>query len=239
MRAALAAALACAGCFTTLDERELTGGTPSTCPVAGVALCDGFEGGVLAAAWARAVDTGTLAADGTRPYRGGGSLHARSAPTGGGELVRQDLSARVVAGGDFYARAYVYLPSPLPPTDFRLMAVQEGQMPFAGPGLFVSPEGKLEVQYPSAATVRSQTDAPVDRWWCLEWQLKDGAPGLSRVWLDGAELADLKSTAPTQAATPLVNQHVGLVIYTAPALPAHDWFFDEVILDGAPIGCTK
>jgi hypothetical protein len=119
------------------------------------------------------------------------------------------------------------------------MAVQNGQVPYAGPGLFVSPDGFFEVQLPGPSTMRSQTAAPVDRWFCLEWEVVDGAPGLVRVWLDGAELGDLHSTASTQVTSPLVNQHLGVVIYSAPALPAHDWFFDEAILDGARIGCAK
>ncbi len=76
--------------------------------------------------------------------------------------------------------------------------------------------------------------ADIGRWVCIEWLV---TPGSMTMWIDDAIVSGLDDVAWT---TPASANRVSLGLqYTSGDAAPIDLWLDEVIVDSAPIGCTK
>jgi hypothetical protein len=230
----------CAG-----DGGADSGVVPSQCPT-NVAFCDGFEAATLASHW----DSNNLmgpakySVDTTRAYRGTRSL----------KVHHDAIDAGVIASGavgetqsfpmsDFYVRVFMYVPSPLPGQNEAVIFSNQAAAPYTGVTLEIDDQGKLVTYNNIASPVlyqQSPVAMPLDRWVCVELEVLATASGYPRLWLDGAEVTALKVTQNLAGSPPIGSVQLGINIYKPPtAAPAHDVWYDEVIVDGTRVGCTK
>jgi len=218
---------------------------PSLCSIANVALCDGFEGDVLAyPPWLVVAHAGAVDIDRLRAYRGLRSIRFHTDPMPDTveprrhtELTEVDtIPPSLVA-----LRFFVYLPSPTPVAGWRLASMLDRADPNVGAMLFVTPEGRFDLVGAAGDEHLSSTTLPLDRWACLEWRLTRGPTGGSRLFLDGQEIPDLTLTntrVEPPAGVGLLG--VGLAFFgNANLQPAYDLWVDELIVDPAPIGCSR
>jgi hypothetical protein len=229
-------------------------GGDSRCASAGLALCEGFESGMLnQGRWHAATGIGdpgagsepTLTVDGTRPYRGRYGLRMRLGPTNQSIFVQAELTERsVIPTGQLFLRAFVWIPAGLVGLDGWLLSAVNPSFNYLSVNL--TPSGKLgysDTLGPSEVREESTTAMPTNRWACLEWQLVDStadgrADGAIHVWLDGTELAFQSNKGLVMR--PWVDGiGFGFQAQTAGPLPALDVFFDELAVDGQRIGCDK
>jgi hypothetical protein len=210
------------------------GRTPaSTCPLPSVFLCDGFEAGLVD--WGMSTQNSQVTIDDQRAYRGTHSLHVSSQPITTGSVYAR-LTHSGSPTGTAFMRAFMYLQGPLPRTDANLLQFAPSREILGGR---VYNGGDAHLSLFSDSLYPSQTASlmlPLDRWVCVEWQVVTGSSGTIRVWMDGGELSDLQ--LPVTGTLELGSFAIGFDdIY--PPLPRFDVWYDEIIVDGAPIGCTK
>jgi hypothetical protein len=232
-----------------LRQRDLAGaGLPdgalgSLCSVAHAALCDGFESpNIQLPPWNPIVLGAEVTIDGNRAFRGLQSLRVHTDAMGDASngYVRQGEVTETVAvpQPDLYARVFVYVPSPMPIGRFRLLGALQANGPNDGPQLACS-DGKLA--YDTTAGVAPSTTAlPLDRWFCLEWQVSVASSGELHVWLDDVEVSGLHTVGNTPPSPGIARFSMGAFYYgSMPPQPAYDFWFDEVVLDSARIGCAR
>ena len=244
--------------LTLTDEDQVTGDddaatdelaadadtpNPSLCTIAGLALCDGFEQPqVQSPPWFFVNIAASVTIDTQRFYRGTRSLHVRTEvepdpvqPTRQGELTQTDA----VPLDTLYGRVFMYVASPLPTWSFRILGLLQPNSPNLGPMLFVD-GGKLEVYPQSSTSLTSQTDLPLDRWFCLELKVVNAVAGEVQIWLDGVEVTDLHYNGDTTMNPPVGRFSIGTALFGDSAVrPAFDVWFDELGLDDQRIGCSR
>jgi hypothetical protein len=216
---------------------------PSTCATSTAALCDGFEDALDLTRWRVLTQGASVTLDGTRAYRGQQSVHVALSPGGVGANLWGLLSeSKTFPAAQLHLRAWLYLAAPLPSG-----TAHYGGLVQAGKDVFMlrTLDGALLLVDYASNVDRTSTTArlPVGRWVCVEWSVSNTAPSAGmtttelRAWLDGVEAGDVRFTT---AAAPVDELQLGLAFYGADAVqPAHDLWIDEVIVDGAPIGCDK
>ncbi len=215
---------------------------PSLCTIAGLALCDGFEQPqVQSPPWFFVNIAAAVTIDTERFYRGTRSLHVRTdaepdptRPTRQGEVTQTDA----VPLDTLYGRVFMYAASPLPMWSFRIWGLLQVDAPNLGPMLFVD-NGKIQV-YPPLAELSSQTDLPLDRWFCLEFKVVNAVAGEMQVWLDEVELTDLHYNGDTTMNPGVGRFSIGTALFGDTAQrPPFDVWFDELGLDDQRIGCSR
>jgi hypothetical protein len=144
---------------------------------------------------------------------------------------------------DFYVRAFMYVPSPLPAANEAVLFAIQSQAPYSQVSMELNTQAKVNTYNNVATPVvykASATAMPLDRWVCVEWEVLATASGSTRLWLDGTEVTDLEATQNLAASPAIDVLQIGMGVYQpSMALPAHDIWYDEVIVDGARVGCTK
>ncbi len=227
-------------------------GNPSLCATAGVKLCDGFEGGSIdLTKWGTRVEPkGMIGVDNTMAYRGGFSLHAHFGTTSfqgySGAEVREVIT---FPQDPVYIRAFMFLPSNLPPVDVQFMRVEQDGDPFGGLGLEVLPNRTLtnyDYNLPQKHfSMASAMKMPLGRWVCVEWRVAPltsmpdgGFAGETQVWLDGTELVDQRLSG-IAVSPPLLHAAIGMDCTAGSQVPPVDMWFDEIAIDDKPIGCAK
>jgi hypothetical protein len=210
---------------------------PSLCP-AGLLLCDGFESATVDSRWTTIATNGQLQPDDSRAFRGARSLHVhKPAITVAGTNTSDFLQAASPALTPFYMRGFVYLPSPAPQGFAIFMGSENG----SGGVDFVLQKGHVGINdwFSGGGTTDSTTAMPLDRWVCVELGIVPSAGKLDlRLWLDDTEINDARLPAvsiPTGAR----NFQVGFGTNNPPAMPAVDYWLDEVAVDGSQIGCSR
>jgi hypothetical protein len=220
-------------------------GGPSTCPLAGVIVCDGFETATLDARWVLSLSVGTATLDMSRAYRGTTSMHLHTNAANAGTTpvasirTRQGLSGGVT--GMLYARAWTYYVAPHPTTVFD-QALNFVDVDFVGVSLgwrngFVRSNDYKFLQSSISAT----TPLPLDRWVCLQLEVPSNIEGTTRILVDGVEVTDVTLTTPAgmpQGAADHIYFGLDWVTTTA-AMPATDAWFDEVIVSAQPTTCMQ
>jgi hypothetical protein len=214
---------------------------------AGLLFCDAFEATTLdLSKWARQFKgSGSVAIDSSRAYRGGGSLHVhvdQVAANGEGQATAAALPF-LEPQPTLYVRAFVYLPSPLPTDGADFLLLAQTAAPFGNLGVFFVAGNHLSLHdfvSPATAWHLSQGTFPLDRWFCIEWQVGT-SPGQTSIALDGSPVSDLQSIAFTPpTGNPLHRLNLELHFYKpANAVPAYDIWFDELAVSAGPIGCLR
>jgi hypothetical protein len=237
---ALADGGACGG-----DLQPCCGGT--TCDdgrVCGNGTCflfyDGFDG-TIAPSWTLTQEhNSSLAADGSRAFRGAGSLKVTaSAGAASWELV---YLSRPSSQSPLYARAFFWIPSTATlstTSDAQLMGyLDSNDAPYPSAGVSLSSSFRLGVYVNNwSATPASATAAtamPLDTWVCVEWSVRwDASPSVSLSAM-GAPIASL---TPAPLASPLDLSFIGFA--GPPPLAPLSFWIDELALDEHPIGCAR
>ncbi len=209
------------------------GPTPGTCE--GAFLCDGFESGTGGWSLVQQQNGGTVTVDSAHAHRGTQALHV-TAQAAGGESFAQLRQVDAVPRR-FYARVFVYQPSPAASGPAAFIAAQESGGAFRGTSLSLatgrpaltnwggSPDQYLEA--PSAL--------PTDRWVCVEWML-DGVAAATRTWVDGVEVAELHGTG--LATPPYGWFRLGLDVVVTPGVRYELWL-DDLYVGEQPVGCDQ
>jgi hypothetical protein len=253
VRSAIACLLA-AGCYDVSALQrgsdaavDLAGGdlgsgpTPSLCGGGAFVLCEGFESGAIGAPWTESTPSGQLTVDGAHVYRGAHALHVHTNAFAAGGAAHASLSETksfAQTGAKIYVRAFVYVPSPAPNADGVLMAAQQEVSPFHGEEVYLtSSKLRLLDNVPQTYTTHDGADPfPLDRWFCVEWAIDTSGP-TTTVSLDGNQ--EISSTDPNQPQPGLGGLAFGLQYYNQVAQGAVDIWLDELVVDGAPIGCDR
>jgi hypothetical protein len=213
------------------------------CASSTFALCEDFESGVLdARTWKVVQNKGTATIDTSRAARASkASVH-----------VHVDVGADTMVGlveaktfpalqTKLYARAYLYIPSAMATSLFtgdrhsRLIYVQ-GANPYGEYALGIWNGGLIQNHYsPTDDSQDTKMLPPFDRWFCLEYEL-DAAAGDVRAYLDDVEITALRHDGwPATAAASLM---FGVDRYGSFPV-AEDIWFDDLVVDGARIGCAR
>ncbi len=203
-------------------------------------LVENFEAGTLVARWTKTEELGTVVVDGTRPHRGSYALHAQSAATTSAveiqAMIGEGETFPELQGGGF-ARMFVYIATPGTVGGMQVLFEMQRQATSEGQQLGPLPDQTMHLyQYGTTPeqSLSSVTLTALDQWVCVEWQMLGGD---SRVWVNDVELPDLH----VQGLTPLVydNFIVGEFQFSSdPSEPAHELWFDDVVLDTQRIGCA-
>lgn len=222
-------------------------GGPSAC-AAGV-TCAGFERGVVDAPFhPRALGSGSAAVETTRACRGAAALHLTTEPFPADTNVYATTFEQAVVpspGAPLYVRAFFFVPAAgaLQGTTTALEAYQS-QAPFCGVGLRLAADGSyFATDFCGASAAESARPAapfPVGRWVCVEQEIVSGPAGQVRTWIDDAAVPELDlDGVDTQPSPPLDSVNVGIVASSSSAAPPAELWVDEVMVDGARIGCAK
>jgi hypothetical protein len=215
----------------------------SLCTIAGVRLCDGFEGDLIAfPPWIVVEHAAQVTIDRARAFRGVHALRVRTSEMPDTLEARRhgEITENTTVPGPFLAmRFYVYLPGPAPTATWRLSGMLQVDPPHLGPMMFIR-DGAFSFSAPGATDLVSARKLPTDRWVCVEWRVRRGAAGESRVLVDDQELADLTFTGNTELNAPIGLLTFGMWFFGNDMIqPAYEVWIDEVIVDSAPVGCAR
>jgi hypothetical protein len=226
------------------DVFDAPGGA-STCPIAGVIVCDGFESASLDPRWVLSLQSGSATLEQTRAYRGTWSMHFHTEPVNAGSrgvaTIRTKQGALGPVTGMIYARAWAFYVLPHPETVFD-QAVNFVDATFEGVAMgwrdgFV----RSNDYHFQQSTISAVKKLPFDRWVCLQLEVPSNIEGTTRVYVDGVEATDVALTTPAGMPQPAADHiYFGLDwITTTAALPTTDAWFDELIVSAAPTTCEQ
>jgi hypothetical protein len=235
----------------TGDDIGIDGGGPSTCPLAGVLDCDGFERTtLLGATWAGSfIDNAAMTLDSSRAYRGQKSLHiVIVAPDGGTNVFGGAELVWAQSSNPLWIRAFVYMPlltrNNWTAALFRASSANGAQvLGWENPSGFLWSDNNNygPVRPPTAV---STTPLPVDRWSCVEWLVENGfgqdaaVPGRTRVFVDGVELTALDLMG-LEANPPLGTLYVGSQATISEGRAPLEYWIDEIAIDDQRVGCAR
>jgi hypothetical protein len=211
------------------------------CPT-GVLFCDGFEQGL--GAWPQIEQTnGTIGLDMTHVHRGAYAVRAHMdalAPQGQGYNPAVTIDHTQAWPSHYWVRVFVYAPSPFPPTNAALLNLIQSTNNNAGLQLFLGPNtadvSMTTFDMPNNHTWGSMTASPLDQWVCLELDA-DAQSGAVNVAMNGADIGQLAMTGLTLPVPDITK--LGLGFYDPNTQGPYDVWFDDIIVDGNPIGCAE
>jgi hypothetical protein len=211
-------------------------------PACGALLCETFEG-TIDPTWRQSATHGAVSIDpafGHSPTR---SLHAtldaETSPDGGlwAAAYLSEKATFAVPRATVWVRAWIYLPG-APSFGFDLLYLYDT----SGASLVElgHSNGKLglfndvvPVGHPSTRA------APVQRWFCVEWQVQFGSPGAMAVFLDGAAIPDLAFAENTILGLSVGELRAGaLRDYIPNGAPAGEVWIDDVVVSVDRPGCN-
>ncbi len=217
---------------------------PLGCDDPDVVVCDGFDApAVDAARWELEAQGGAATTDDGRAFRGGRALHTTLQAGGGRAMLRARARAKVT-GEKIWGRAHMFVPSSAASSleshsnvvafagknsigATAVYAVATGAKSFFG--LYFQDQPQIDessfVLHPNVPN----TNVPLDRWFCLEWEL-DGVSPAFRLYLDGALIPSsvIEGRDPPAEADILVGAEFDL---------AEAWL-DEVVIAKRRAGCV-
>ena len=205
-------------------------------------ICDGFEGATFAANWNLAQLNGTISLDNTHVHRGTRALHAHTNAGASGDTRKAELSdstslPKTATPRILYARSWGYFLSPHHGAYNQFITFANG----SGDGFAMGDRNLKMVSNHFNSTDFSESATktlPLDRWVCLQFEIPTDQTGTMRGFVDGVEVADLAlPISPAEAA--MTQVFVGLDWPNlAQTIPAIDVWFDDIIIDVAPISCA-
>ena len=217
-------------------------GNPSLCTVANALLCDGFEAaGLQSPPWWMVAWNASIGPDTARAYRGTQSIHVHTdnaVPTH--DAFQSELTETAVAPTpDFFVRAYVFVPSPMPLAQMRMIGVLQADGPNLGPSLYAAPN-QLQLILANGISSTAPIQLPLDHWVCLELEVVTATAGAMHFWIDGEAVPALDYAGDTTT-SPLVGRvSLGAAFFgkTSPQ-PVFDYWFDEIVFDDKRVGCDR
>lgn len=213
----------------------------SLCGPTGLRLCDGFEAPAFDGRWLFDNVAGSTTRTMGRSYRGDGSLYLQtdeittltSFPRA--TLLTYDALPFV---GTIHVRAFVYLIAPISSNFLQLLNFAND----VGRGMSVGVRNGFVVNndYTEGNFVQSTTVVfPTDRWVCVEYEVPSDTTENLRIYLDGVEVTDVVLPKPTPQPQQ-THIYVGLSWPNMhSSLPPSSAWFDELVIDDAPIGCAR
>jgi hypothetical protein len=225
---------------TARDDGLVDTTQTSVCETA--ALCDGFEGSDVDAAWSK---LGAVSVDNTVAHRGSQSVHMHIDPVaagGQGEARITNSTLLAATPGPLWIRAWVKLGS-LPAFDnhMELICTEQSSSPFFGNCVFVySDATAIYTQFSNAAM---QGDPPpVLPWFCYVWQIEHSTTSADmHLTSDVIPNIDLLGQPTNSVANPVDTIAIGAAFYsgnTPTPQPALDVWFDDVIVSTSPVTCS-
>jgi hypothetical protein len=239
---------------------DAEGGPP--CITAGTELCDDFESGQIdPARWMTPKPSSgvTVTLDSQRAHSGRFAVHVHGVAGGQNKGLLTESVTFPAKDNSFYARIFAYFSPDLPAADggdfhtgfiFGSGNNDKGSVE-TGMGLIGGDRQYLgySIFYGSPSYEFgpwSNTRVAPNRWICMELFEDGSSPATEkrRVWVDGAELTDLRSDSATAAGSANPNHaspsydllSVGLgEFHPSPSLT--DMWFDDVRVSAEPIGC--
>jgi hypothetical protein len=227
-----------AGCQLLFPLDGYSGGGDAGGPSCGAAfLCDGFESDAPWWNLKNESDGGQVELSTVHPHRGAQSLHATTSSSTSGLDSSAYLRHVQTVPGLFYARVFIWIPSPALSGAPWFLAATENSDQFRGISIGVS-AGHLATNdwgnSPVAYHVAS-ADLPLDRWVCVEWMV-DATAQETRVWQEGNELPELHTTG--LVVPPYGWFRAGIDVTTVPGEHYEVWL-DDLWVDTQPVGCDR
>jgi hypothetical protein len=240
------------GCLVSIpDVIPVDGGTggsdvggASRCATSSAVICEDFEGPLNTAVWDQVKTSGasTVARDSSVAHSGTYSLHIHL------DGSQTDASLGHVASptnlpSDVYVRAFVYLATPPlpPPNDPENLLSLVSLDGTAGVLLSRNSSSAFYLtDYGSgtAANWASPSAAfPTAAWTCVEWHLDASQPGLGSI--DVSVNGGSAGLTQTAVELPTFDQLTFAVAFQTPPNTDFDVWFDDIDVDGAPVGCSK
>jgi hypothetical protein len=168
------------------------------------------------------------------------------APFTSAGYVQADIGAGPLPSGALWVRLYVFLPSLNAPHASNLVSLLDYGHGYASWSLALSDGWAIEfgdnVASPSIEKT-SATALPMDRWFCLEWQVNQVATlgmSSSRVYLEGTELTDLATS--NDSAYPVDPNRIILSSDFSGATPlpnGSDVWYSQIAVAPTRIGCIS
>lgn len=214
----------------------LSTGSSAACP-SNALYCDNFNDATLRDAWADEQLNGTIAPSGECVFQGGRALRSQLsavAATVAAHATVSEADAGAPLPGTQFLRAMVRLQSPAPGPSVKFFGLRQAA-PGTGSVAMSYEGGNLALSATGGTITTSTVPFPLDTWVCVEWQLDEGAPGVTKVWLDGGSNAAIEgSFSVTQLKIVTLGAQLG--DHNDPA-GATDLYFDELVVAPARVGC--
>lgn len=236
-----------------------TAGMGPSCVTSGARLCEDFESGSIdPARWAK-VEQGSaqLGVDDEHAHGGRYAAHLRLEAGKQSVAMLTEALTFPAPNNSFYARAYLYFAPELPTApggDFHMgfilgigkndlgdvqagAGMIGGEKQYLGYSIFFGPP-----KYEFGPWSKSKVEP--SRWQCLELFEDGSSPNEEKrkVWLDGVELTDLRSTSANQGAPanhkPPIWSGASFGVWEYHPTPLlSDVWLDDIRVSDAPIGC--
>jgi hypothetical protein len=230
-----------------------SGGGSSTSHCAarpGMVFCDDFEGdapGAPPAPWTTEGAAAEVVVDGTNPANSGSkSVHVQPSSSDYDTfLALHGSSALPVSGGKLYLRFFVRLAQPMTAGHNTFVRADLYATPGNGNNLLFSEDNQMIMEsiggdgqsamsnnayYSDGNVIGAHFDQ--GQWACVEILLDHTTPAID-VWVNGAEVPDLHSTAWKIDAYDYLR--FGFEKYAG---PASDLWYDDIAFGTQPIGCN-
>ena len=200
-------------------------------------FCEDFESGAIdPMRWTSKTVSGTAAVDGTHVHGGRYALHVQTSPADAGSTRIAELRehATLVTAPQTFVRAFVYAAA-WPPAGMGHNAI----LSFRGPG------GGLQIEtYVGTPDINryggtgfykmASGSLPTGQWVCLEWEIDSGASWSTTLSVDGTPTIAGSSIEPLAPA----SFDIGTNIAGTGGQGMIDLWFDDLVIDIAPIGCS-
>jgi len=214
--------------------------------LAGVPLfVEDFESGAIGSRWNQIAHNGTLTIDTAQVHRGQYALHVHENLIVPPDYGQADIvETSTVPLPDLYVRAFVWFPAGADPTSVALFAIDQPLSPYKGINLNIAgspPSFSSYNNIPATAVSLSATTPllPASQWACLEWHIHVSTTGFAKAFVNGTEVTMLSGTQNTQPSPTLGAIGIGLISFPSNNVNARDVWFDDIIVDANPIGCSK
>lgn len=234
----------------------------SRCASANVLFCEDFEtpgdGGGIPARWqGTTAGTSTIALDTSKAARGARSAHFHITLPQGQSYVHAMLTERTTfpqLAAHVFGRVFMFLDQM--PSDGVHWTMIEGQGKVPGQlfdakyrygGMF----HKLMANYETTGgphtdfATSSATMMPTGRWACFEWEYEKSTDAM-HLWLDEKQLADMtvvnhvnNDTQNVWTAPDFAQLNIGWEHYQVSTVLDFNLWIDEVVIDGARVGCNR
>jgi hypothetical protein len=221
------------------------GQAPVPCTTSGAVICEDFEGDLNTAVWNHVTTSGasTVSRDASRAHRGSYSLHIHLDGTQMSAALGH-VAVPTNLPNDVYVRAFVYLPgSPLPPA-----GVPENLMSLVSldgsAGALLSRDATSALyltDYGPAGsgnwTSPNSAFPSTPAWTCLEWHIHATRANVGDIGVSMNGAAAGLTEASVQL--PTFDQLSFAVAFQEAPGSDFDAWFDDIYVDGSPVGCSK
>jgi hypothetical protein len=215
----------------------------SGCEGSAFALCEDFESGVVdAQRWKLVQTKGAVTPDSSRAARGSKySVHVHLEPGGDTMVGLVESKTFPALKTALFARAFIFIPAANSASLFmgdrhsRLIYAQ-GASPYGEYALGIWNGGLIQNHYSKTDDSQDTKQLPpFDAWFCLEYEL-DSAAGNVKAYLNDTEIVGLRHEG-----WPAAN--IDSLMFGVDRFGnfpvAEDLWLDDLVVDGARIGCTR